>query len=108
MGSNAVSVTNQTHNLSPDGAGAQLTVTATASSLADLGFTVPATAKYVQVQVQANAIRFTFDGTAPTASVGFRSESGLSPFYWSRAEALVVEIIEEATGSKLQVQGMGH
>lgn len=58
---------------------------------------------YIHVQVETAAVRLTFNGTTPSATVGFRYEAGVE-LILSRAEWLASKWIREgSTSAKLQV-----
>lgn len=64
--------------------------------------TTPADATKVLVQAITQNVRFTMDGTTPTASTGFRITAGDPPMVVPVSGSL--KFIEEVAGAVLQIQ----
>lgn len=67
-----------------------------AVSNAVVALTPPAGAMSATVQVQGNAIRYTFDGTAPTAAIGLRADAN---------QLLVLTLMETLIGAQFIREG---
>lgn len=82
-----------------------VTVSATAGTIAALASTTlePHT-EIIVVQVETAAVRWTVNGTTPTATVGYRAEAG-DVLTLSRGEADVAKFVRESVDAKLQVGG---
>lgn len=74
-------------------------VTLTAASL-------PATHQYVRIQVQANTVRVTYDGSDPTASNGEQMVAGYRVDV-RRDLAVAMKFIRESADATLWVQPFG-
>ena len=65
----------------------------------------PATgATKLLVQALTQNVRFTLDGTEPTASLGFQIMAGDAPFIIPVGNGTVIKVIEEAATASLQYQ----
>lgn len=85
----------------------QITVSSTAVTLSS-SETIPAKASHVLVQFNDATARVTFDGTTPTASLGFRYVTGSSA-YWPRKMWLAAKAIrEDATDVVVEVQALNY
>lgn len=62
-------------------------LTAVAVSLAGLSVTLKNNTQFVGVQAEAGDVRYTVDGTAPSATVGYLLRQTDSPIILSRGEA---------------------
>jgi len=78
------------------------------SSNASLGTAVtlspPAGADRLLLQAVGGNVRYTLDGTAPSASIGFQLATGGDPLLLVLAPGMTVRVIQEATGAALQYQ----
>jgi hypothetical protein len=63
-------------------------------------------ARKLLFQVTTGAVRVTFDGTTPTASVGFRfaTDATAVPTFFHVSSSTVIKVIEETAGSVVQYQ----
>ncbi len=68
----------------------------------DMG--VDESADKVKIQTTAQNIRWTEDGTTPTAAVGFQLKSTDPPRLITLTKGVILTVIEEAGGAVLQVQ----
>jgi hypothetical protein len=94
-----------TNQLEPISGRQDLTIDATAGGLA---LTVPATAVAGFGVVETAAIRFTLEGTAPTATVGTNLAAGDIIIFESRAELLGFKAIRmTGTSATLHVEYFG-
>lgn len=93
-------------NIRVGSAHAQLTTTGTASTLATLTYTAP-TSDFggVILQVNGGTVRYTLDGTAPTASLGFLAADGQS-FLLTPADVAAAKFITSTGSPKLEVQAI--
>jgi hypothetical protein len=66
--------------------------------------TVPATANKIIMEAVTQNIRFTLDGTTPTATLGFRVIAGTGPLMVPVVPAQTVKVIEETASAVLQYQ----
>jgi hypothetical protein len=66
--------------------------------------TVPAGASKIMLQAHAQNVRFTLDGTVPTATLGFQLKSGDPPLVIPIGNNTVIKVIEEAATADLQYQ----
>lgn len=65
---------------------------------------VPAGATLLLVQCETQNVRLRFDGTAPTASVGFVVKAGNDPVVYRVNDETVIKAIEVATTAVLNGQ----
>ncbi len=68
--------------------------------------TKPEGANSILIQALVQNVRFTLDGTAPTASVGFQILAGNPPMIIAVPEASI-KVIEEVASASLQYQWIG-
>lgn len=87
--------------LAPVGAHSANAVIATATVL-----TKPAGATAIRIQTIGQAVRYTLDGTTPTATVGFQLAAAAAPVVIPVPGASIT-IIQEAATAALQYQWMG-
>lgn len=66
--------------------------------------TMPANATHLLVQALTANIRYTMDGTTPTASVGFRITADQDPILIPAAKETRLNFIQEAANASLQAQ----
>ena len=66
--------------------------------------TAPPDASVLLVQAFGQAVRFTLDGTTPTATTGFQLAAGDAPLLLPISPCSRVRLIEEAAGATLQYQ----
>jgi hypothetical protein len=69
--------------------------------------TIPATANCVLMQARGAAVRYTFDGSDPTAGSpgnGFELTPAMGVIRIPLAPGSVIEAIQEAAGASLQIQ----
>lgn len=66
--------------------------------------TVPAGATMLLVQADTQNVRLRFDGTTPTASVGFVVKTGNDPVAYPVNDGMTIKAIEVATTAVLQGQ----
>ncbi len=66
--------------------------------------TVPAGATLLLVQAETQNVRLRFDGTAPTASIGFVVKAANDPIAYPVNDGMVIKAIEVATTAVLQGQ----
>ncbi len=66
--------------------------------------TVPAGASKIMMQAHAQNVRFTLDGTVPTATTGFQLKSGDPPLVIPIGINTIIKVIEEAVSADLQYQ----
>lgn len=78
---------------------------ATISSATTL--TPPTGATKILIQALTQNVRFTLDGTAPTASRGFQLKAGDPPMLIPLGASTVLKVIEEAATADLQYQWGG-
>lgn len=64
----------------------------------------PAGATKLLIQALGQNVRFTLDGTAPTASKGFQLKAGDPPVVIPISASTVVKVIEETATADLQYQ----
>lgn len=64
----------------------------------------PAGARRVLLQALTQNVRYTLDGTAPTASLGFQLKAGDPPVVIPVGDTVVLKVIEEAATASLQEQ----
>jgi hypothetical protein len=83
----------------PNGAHADGTVISTATVL-----TPPAGATKLLIQALGQNVRFTLDGTTPTATLGFQLKAGDPPVLIPSRAGLTITVIEEAATCDLQYQ----
>lgn len=80
--------------------------TSNSSLSAAVSITVAANAVGILAQALTQNIRFTIDGTAPTASVGFQLKAGDPPTLIPVSPGKVIRVIEETSGAVLQYQNV--
>lgn len=81
------------------------TVGATAGTIAALAaVTLKPNTELLAIQVEGARVRWTVNGTAPTATTGYAAAPG-DIIVLSRAEADVAKFIRESVDAKLQVGG---
>lgn len=82
-----------------------LPVSATAQTLATMGLTLSDTARYVQVQLENDSLRYCPDGTTPVPAtpLGFLMQAGEIREF-SRQEAMVAKFIRNNAGTACSVQ----
>lgn len=56
------------------------------------------------IQCLTQNVRYTFDGTTPTTSLGFRLVAGDSPYIIPLASNTVIKVIEETATANIQYQ----
>ena len=66
--------------------------------------TAPANATKILIQALDQNVRFTLDGTAPTATKGFRLTAGDPPILIPLGNTTVLKVIQEAATADLQYQ----
>lgn len=66
--------------------------------------TPPEGATKLMVQAHVQNVRFTLDGTAPTASLGFQIAAGDPPIIIPLGNGTTIKVIEEAATADLQFQ----
>ncbi len=71
---------------------------------AAVALTPPAGATRLLIQAFGANVRYTLDGTAPTATVGFRLTADADPVLLLIGAGMTVTIIQEATGASIQYQ----
>lgn len=64
----------------------------------------PAGATAIMISTSTKDVRFTLDGTAPTASVGFLLVSGATPIIVPIGPGVSLKVIEVAASAVLQYQ----
>lgn len=67
-------------------------------------FNAPKQCNSVRVQALTQAIRYTLDGTAPTATVGFQLAAAGAPIILYLSDTTTLRFIREADGAVLQLQ----
>lgn len=77
---------------------------ATISSATTL--TAPTGATKILMQALTQNVRFTLDGTAPTASLGFQLKAGDPPLVVPLGVGTVLKVIQETATASLQYQWM--
>ena len=75
-----------------------------AAALIASGNTPTNTVQYIELQAEAQAIRYTLDGTTPTATNGLRLPVG-APIVLTWAQILVLQVISETAGAFANTQG---
>jgi len=100
-----IRVANMGNALTPQGNYASVTPTSTASTLAELGYTLPETAMHLGIQVEAGGVRVTADGvTDPVlGTTGILWGNGTGVMI-SRAEALLLKVVIEVSAPVLHLQ----
>lgn len=68
--------------------------------------TTPATSTGIIAQALTQNIRYTIDGTTPTASLGFQLKAGDQPVFIPVFEGTAVKFIEETATANLQYQAV--
>jgi hypothetical protein len=80
------------------------------TTIADLSsavtLTPPAGATQVLIQALGQNVRYTVDGTTPTASVGFRMFTDTEPVIIRLASGEVLKLIQETASATAQYQWM--
>lgn len=66
--------------------------------------TPPALATKVMIQALGQNVRFTLDGTTPTATTGFQLKAGDPPMILPLGNSTVIKVIQEAATADLQYQ----
>lgn len=66
--------------------------------------TPPTNASYLLIQALAQNVRYTLDGTTPTASAGFQLVASDPPLLLSVRGVASVKVIQETTGAEVQYQ----
>ena len=66
--------------------------------------TVPDGATKLLIQASGADVRYTLDGTTPTAAIGFTLVAGLGPVIILLEDGVVVTLIEETTDAILDYQ----
>ena len=66
--------------------------------------TPPATANALLIQALAQDVRFTLDGTTPTASVGFLLRSDDQPLVIDIGPGMTIQVIEESPTATIEYQ----
>lgn len=74
------------------------------SLAAAVTLTPPATANTLLIQATGQNVRYTVDGTTPTASAGFRLRSDDSPVIIDIGVGMTVKVIEESATATVQYQ----
>lgn len=69
-----------------------------------LTYNVPRQCNCVAVQALTQNIRFTLDGTNPTASSGFQLKAGNPAIKIEMADTVTLKFIREAAGAVLELQ----
>lgn len=69
--------------------------------------TAPAGSSAILLQATAENIRFTLDGTTPTASTGFQLRAGDAPLLVMLLNVTALKFIEETATAALQYQWLG-
>ena len=75
---------------------------ATISSATEI--TIPSGARYVRIQTLTQNVRYTLDGTDPTASSGFQLKAGDPPITLYVETGVTLKVIQETSGAVLQYQ----
>lgn len=75
-----------------------------ANIAAATSLTAPARATKLIIQALTQNVRFTLDGTTPTAILGFQIRAGDPPFTIPVAPGVTVKVIQEAATASLQYQ----
>lgn len=78
------------------------TVNSSLSSAVTL--TAPAGANALLIQALVQNVRFTLDGTTPTASIGFQMPAGNPAVIIDLSATTVVKVIQETSGAIIQYQ----
>lgn len=86
-------------DFNPSGAHSSDLAIATAQTL-----TKPTGATKLMIQALSQNVRYTLDGTAPTASSGFQLRAGDPPVIIPIGSNTVIKVIQEATTASLQYQ----
>jgi hypothetical protein len=66
--------------------------------------TLPATATALLIQATGQNVRYTLDGTVPTASSGFRLRSDDPPVIIDIGVGMTIKVIEEAATATIEYQ----
>lgn len=66
--------------------------------------TIPSGARYCLLQCLAQNIRYTLDGTTPTAAVGFRMTAAATPTAIYCETGITLTVISETAGAEVQYQ----
>src|SRR5688572_10775987 len=74
------------------------------SSAVILSDTAPAGASKLLIQALTQNIRFTLDGSVPTATTGFQLKAGDPPVLIPYGSGTIITVIEEAASADLQAQ----
>lgn len=74
------------------------------TSAVELTASAPAAATKIMIQAQAQNVRFTLDGTTPSATVGFTLVAGDPPIILQLGNDVEITVIEEAATADLQYQ----
>lgn len=70
--------------------------------------TIPAGATQLMIQALTQNVRFTLDGTTPTASLGFQLAAGDPPIILPISSTTVVKVIQETATASLQYNFGGY
>jgi len=66
--------------------------------------TIPSGARYILIQTLTQNVRYTLDGTIPTASLGFQLKAGDPPVAVWCETGVTLNVIQEAATASLQYQ----
>lgn len=80
--------------------------TSNSSLSAATNITMPGRATGILMQALTQNIRFTLDGTTPSASVGFQLKAGDPPTLIPFAPNTTIRVIEESASANLQWQAV--
>ena len=86
-------------NFDPIGAHVTDAVISTAAAL-----TPPTGATKILIQALSQNVRFTLDGSTPTAAIGFQLAAGDPPIVIPLGTGMTIKVIEEAATASLQYQ----
>lgn len=64
--------------------------------------TPPAGASWLFIQALGANVRYTFDGTTPTATVGFQLKKDNPPIRIPATTGMTIRVIQEASGAEIQ------
>lgn len=65
---------------------------------------VPSGANRLLIQALTNNVRYTLDGTTPTAAIGFRLTADEDPLLIVWTPGMTVKVIEETASASIQAQ----
>ena len=80
--------------------------TSNSSLSAATSITVPSNASGILAQALTQNVRFTLDGTTPTATLGFQLKAGDPPLLIPVGPGRTVRLIEETATANLQYQAV--